>query len=312
MKHCKFLQNMCLCLLLVAVLCTLPVSVQAEGKIDLSAPVSLTVHALCGTVPMDGMQMDAYLVATADETGALSLTEPFAELLSEEDMQALSAEQAEQLAQQVTDHPGVYPKTSVLTGSDGTAAFETLTQGLYLICGDIHPQGNQVYCASAFFVMLPQRNDGQWEYDVTAYAKMGESEEYIILSVSKAWADSCHITRRPSNIRFQLYCDGEPYGQPVTLPYQGHWSYTWPELLEAAHNWTVEEEPVAGYTPTVTRKSGWNFLITNTCNHSDAEGDTPSLPQTGQLWWPVPLLTLAGLLLVVIGLLIRRGERRGK
>lgn len=33
----------------------------------------------------------------------------------------------------------------------------------------------------------------------------------------------------------------------------------------------------------------------------------PTLPQTGQLWWPVPVLLAAGLLLVVIGLLRRRG-----
>ena len=33
----------------------------------------------------------------------------------------------------------------------------------------------------------------------------------------------------------------------------------------------------------------------------------PTLPQTGQLWWPVPVLLAAGLLLVIIGLLRRRG-----
>ena len=31
------------------------------------------------------------------------------------------------------------------------------------------------------------------------------------------------------------------------------------------------------------------------------------LPQTGQLWWPVPLLTVAGLLLIIIGLIRKRG-----
>lgn len=33
------------------------------------------------------------------------------------------------------------------------------------------------------------------------------------------------------------------------------------------------------------------------------------LPQTGQLWWPVPVLTAAGLLCIVAGLLRRRGNR---
>lgn len=33
----------------------------------------------------------------------------------------------------------------------------------------------------------------------------------------------------------------------------------------------------------------------------------PKLPQTGQLWWPVPVLITAGLTLIVIGLLRRKG-----
>ena len=33
------------------------------------------------------------------------------------------------------------------------------------------------------------------------------------------------------------------------------------------------------------------------------------LPQTGQLWWPVPVLSAAGLLFVIVGLLRRRGSR---
>jgi len=34
----------------------------------------------------------------------------------------------------------------------------------------------------------------------------------------------------------------------------------------------------------------------------------PSLPQTGQLWWPVPVLAAAGLFCLVLGLLRRRED----
>jgi LPXTG-motif cell wall-anchored protein len=34
--------------------------------------------------------------------------------------------------------------------------------------------------------------------------------------------------------------------------------------------------------------------------------EKPKLPQTGQLWWPIPMLVCAGLLLIIIGLLRRR------
>lgn len=36
------------------------------------------------------------------------------------------------------------------------------------------------------------------------------------------------------------------------------------------------------------------------------------LPQTGQLWWPVPMLIFAGLLCIVVGLIRRRGTNHGK
>lgn len=36
------------------------------------------------------------------------------------------------------------------------------------------------------------------------------------------------------------------------------------------------------------------------------------LPQTGQLWWPVPVLLAAGLLFVVLGLVRRRGNAHGE
>ena len=42
----------------------------------------------------------------------------------------------------------------------------------------------------------------------------------------------------------------------------------------------------------------------------DEDVPLASLPQTGQLWWPVPLLLCGGLLLVVFGLLRRRGVFR--
>lgn len=300
-----------LCLLLAALtVLLLPSPALAEGNIDPDRETSLTVQAVCGTIALTGMQTDAYLVATVDETGELFPTAAFAPFALEMDIRGENEEAwrslADRLSQEVAAQPSAYPKTTVTTDSEGIADFGVLRQGLYLICADMHPQDGRVYCVSPFFVQLPQRENGRWDYQVTAYAKPGESDEYIMISVSKAWNEPCHKSHRPQSIRFQLYCDGQPYGTPVTLPYQGHWSYTWPEMLVAAHRWTVEEEPVEGYSPAVTKKDGWNFLITNTCTLHEPS-DTPSLPQTGQLWWPVPVLVLGGLLLIVIGLIRRRG-----
>ena len=67
----------------------------------------------------------------------------------------------------------------------------------------------------------------------------------------------------------------------------------------------MAEAKLKGYRKPVIAKDGNTFTITNTCDKSDTT-DKPNLPQSGQLWWPVPILLTTGLLCVVIGLLRRR------
>ena len=38
--------------------------------------------------------------------------------------------------------------------------------------------------------------------------------------------------------------------------------------------------------------------------------DKPSLPQTGQLWWPVPVLFVVGVVLILLGVLRRRSGKK--
>ena len=70
----------------------------------------------------------------------------------------------------------------------------------------------------------------------------------------------------------------------------------------------VAEDAVEGYAEPEIRREGNTFILTNTCSKPD-EPDTPPLPDTGLLWWPVPVLTALGLLCLVVGLLRRRGGR---
>ena len=87
----------------------------------------------------------------------------------------------------------------------------------------------------------------------------------------------------------------------VVLSEENHWQYTW-ENLKGSSKWQVAEAKTPeGYTVSVAQE-GSTFIMTNTC-----PSDTPSrLPQTGMLWWPVPLLACAGLLFVVMGYILRR------
>lgn len=113
----------------------------------------------------------------------------------------------------------------------------------------------------------------------------------------KIWKnDGAHLEERPTEVQAALLCDGDIY-EIVTLNEENGWTYSWTEL-DGEMEWTVEEYTVLDkYTSSVTQ-DGSTFIITNT--YSD-------IPQTGQLWWPVPMLLALGLGMIVVGLVRRRG-----
>lgn len=167
--------------------------------------------------------------------------------------------------------------------------------------------------------------------------------EVVKRKVLKVWKDTDSSYKRPKEIVVDLLKDGTVY-DTIALTEQNQWRYTW-ENLSGEHDWLVVEREVNGYTVSV-EKEGITFVVTNTRKPTkndepdddddggggdspkepvkpDGPGDsgTPSeslttleevlppladLPQTGQLWWPVPLLAAAGLMCIIAGCLIKR------
>lgn len=79
----------------------------------------------------------------------------------------------------------------------------------------------------------------------------------------------------------------------VSVPYvvkdSGGWHYEYDVNASAKSELEKEPEPTA---PPPTKPTD------------------PSLPQTGQLWWPVPLLAVAGMTLFAAGFALSRGKRK--
>lgn len=99
---------------------------------------------------------------------------------------------------------------------------------------------------------------------------------------------------------------GDQIYDTVSLSADNNWRYEWTDL-DGSYEWTVVEKETEGYTVEVSRESD-TYVITNTYDEpTPTVQEKTTLPQTGQLWWPVPVLTAAGLILIVIGLVRRRG-----
>lgn len=176
----------------------------------------------------------------------------------------------------------------------------------------------------------------------------GDGGDTVRRKVLKIWDDEECSGNRPQEITVQLLKDGEVY-DTVTLSEENGWKFTW-EKLDADAEWRVTEYRVPdGYTVSVQRE-GITFVITNTCSPPDQPdspdepdepgepgepggpdepgqpgspdepshpeepgepgGGTPKLPQTGMLWWPVPLLAFGGLLLFLIGWEVNRHDEK--
>ena len=297
----------------MAMFLLLPMQALAAGSIDLSHAHSLTVTAVFDQKPISGMQFDAYLISTVDEYGELTVTDRYQEYADDLDIRGKNDDRwqamVQVLAREIMLDDNRKPSCSAVTDVDGVAKFADISMGLYLIVGNGVEKDGYVYSTSPFFVMLPEQDlsSNTWNYHVVANAKPGREPVKADYEVIKVWKDDCHKEQRPKSIAISLICDGEIY-DTITLPHNGAWTYTWKDL-DTNHQWTVMEKKEDDYQNPKVQQEGTTFIVTNTCSKptTPTQPGKPTLPQTGQLWWPVPVLIAAGLFFVVIGLVRRRG-----
>lgn len=240
----------------------------------------------------------------------------------------------------------IVPTEAALSDATGKVAFGTdvkLTAGIYLLTGDKLEVGRYTYTPQTYLVALPNLDveTDEWVYDVTAATnKYGEDYDApstkVTRSVKKVWDDADSDVERPASVSVQLLRNGEVY-ETVKLDKDNDWQHTWSGLRKS-DTWTLVEIDVpTDYTVLVT-ESGKTFTVTNTATVElppvdppigppidppvdppidppdvdvpDSDVPTTGLPQTGMLWWPVQVLTVAGLLLFCVGWIdLKRGRK---
>ncbi len=163
----------------------------------------------------------------------------------------------------------------------------------------------------------------------------GKEVEKIKRKVLKVWKNDDE-SERPSSIKVDLLKDGAVY-ETVELTAENNWRHTW-DGLSKNHEWTVVETEVPEGYSMVSEKEGVTYVITNELEE-DIEDENPpkgkdddeeeeeldddvprggggdddeeelddlvplgNLPDTGVLWWPVPVLFCGGLLLLGVGI----------
>lgn len=320
-----------LVLSVMAVLPLMPARGLAAGSIDTGHEVKLTISYQDGNTALSGAAFDIFRVAAVDANGGLTPAAPFDQF--HVDIRGKNDAAWKTLASTLEGYvlrDDIAPADSGKTDKQGLLTFpdqiKRLEPGLYLVLGRRHTQGGRIYDAAPFMVLLPaqDREANDWLYDVTVNPKHDSrpepDDDTITRRVLKIWEDEGHEKERPREVIVQLLRDGKVY-DTVTLNADNNWRRTWKDL-DDRYTWTVAEKALEDYNVTVTRE-GVTFVVTNTYSgdgsgHSSSTDSAPSsgpgttaefrLPQTGLLWWPVPVLLTGGLLLIVLGLLRRRRD----
>lgn len=287
-----------------------PLYASAATPLDPAADASLTLHYQKEEQTFSDLQINIYRVAEALPDGTFELIEPFASYpinIHDITMQEQWQNTAATLSSYIVANQ-LEPYRVEKTDETGTAVFEQLETGLFLVREVIAENNTGIYVFNQFMVYLPTPlEDGSFDYSVEANPKCVKYTPKTKYTVTKLWQDSGHQADRSAEIIVDIYKDGVLY-ESQTLNANNNWSYVWYVSEEDHSVWTVAERSTSeDYTVTV-QQNGGHFSIINT---HKSNGNTPDIPQTGDttnlLPWVVAIC-FCGIVLITISIYGKRKE----
>lgn len=277
----KHVINLFLALVFVIAALLLPVTAQAAGG-DCSLIVSFYIRET--KEPLAGADFRLYQVAagSADDYKLTGAFNRFSENLSWH-----NADEQEKLIAALSSYiaaENVSPIQTGTTDADGRLTFSGLLPGLYLALGDPLTVDGTTYTAEPVLIWLPSvAENGISRKSVVVEPKPDKEKPTEPPTPSEPPRPSDDPTPTPSN---------DP-----SRPSDSPWPSTPPSPSDSPGPSTppgTSDPPVPSNPPGPSDPP----------SPSDPPDDSERLPQTGQLWWPVPLLTIVGLWLFAIGALL--------
>lgn len=187
---------------------------------------------------------------------------------------------------------GIEADACVTSDSSGMASFSGLETGIYLVVG------KEVFQDGAFY--MPQVSLVSLSGDLSVDLKYETSVKSSRIHVLKVWKKD-NKKSRPKSIEVCLLRSDGIVVDKVVLNSDNQWSTTW-DHLSTLYTYRVMETSVpSGYKESCTREKD-TIVLTNTGSDKHrVEKKDEVLPNSGQLWWPVPVLLFVGLVLFGLG-----------
>ena len=231
---------------------------------------------------------------------------------------------------------------NIVTDADGKIQINDLVPGLYFVNADLTAQGGKIYQVTPFMLFVPTRDeDDNWVYEVTVSPKF-ETKPFDVsanptvtkkiegVTPSHQETFSFTLIPDPSAEGYKKFPmpEGSSNGKKtVSVTGTGTAAFGKIQFLQPGkYVYKVYEENTgaAGYTYDkgtyyiiyeVTEKEGQIAVNARLCDENyNPKGDivftnkytSGGLPQTGMLWWPVPVFIGVGLLFICFGVIRRR------
>lgn len=277
---------------------------------DVTGHCQLGVSYVYQEVPFANLTFSVYRVGEVTSDGTIELIGKYADYPVE--LNALTVDAFQKACNTLYDYiqlDQVMPEYTMTTDENGYAMLTGLPEGFYLVSGERVEDEEHIYYTNLQFVTLPYERNTSVTLQPKCFVE-DKKEDPITLKVLKKWLDEGYENERPAQVTVHLMKDGEVY-DTVSLTAENNWRHTWPEL-EAESTWSVVEDIPANYTVVVSQE-GITFVVSNTYvaptpTPTPTPTPPPDIPQTGMLWWPVPVLAIIGVILIGLGCVSRRKD----
>ena len=204
------------------------------------------------------------------------------------------------------------------TDAGGTVHFADLEEGLYLI-SQIHPADGsfEAYVFSPFLMSIPCRNEelgGGLGYSIICSPKTEAIINPVRVAAEKVWKGVSPDICSPVEVQLTgIRPDGSKKILNAVLSKEEDWKHIFEGLYSEEYSWTLTEKVPGGFSaaysgPEITTMDDGvkllSFTVVNTAEKP------PVLIQTGNLNWRIPVLAIAGLVLITAGLIILRHGKK--
>lgn len=275
-------------LLVFFLLFTFTTNIKAE-ELDLTntGSISFTLTELESKQPVEGVTLAIYYIASVDQGDSNELLYTYIDEYEDCDIKFDDPNLISKLESLVINHSYT---ASISTNKQGEANTSNLPLGLYFV-----RQRNTVDgftpCKS-FLISIPTIENNTFVYDVDASPKL-EVEKFVSISIEKEWIVGQN-EKIPTEVEIQLLKDNEVVKSAV-LNKENDWKIVY-DNLQKSDTYSIKEINIPkGFTP-IYKQNNDSFIVSN----------VSTLINTGQLVWPIPILTIVGILFIAVGFIVLR------